>query len=281
MLKIGEFSRLSRVSVRMLRHYDKLRLIRPAHVDDESGYRYYAPGQLAELNRLLALKDLGFSLEEIGRLMRGKPSPEQVVEMLKLRHAELRQEVDEGQARLRRVETRLAELDGAGQIAAPYAVVLKRVEPARVASVRAVLPNYVDASALWSQMTPFLSGYGLSAGAGHVYVYHDPEYRETEIDTELAVPVPKNLSSAGRVTVTELPGLECAAAAVHRGAIAEVYGAYAALGNWVSANGYRICGSNRLVALHRAGPPQEHVTEVLWPVRHGGDSSREHPDGLN
>ncbi|MBC7808375.1 MAG: MerR family transcriptional regulator [Akkermansiaceae bacterium] len=267
MLKIGEFSRLSRVSVRMLRHYDKLRLIRPAHVDDDSGYRYYAPEQLAELNRLLALKDLGFSLEEIGRLMRGGLSPEQVVGMLKLRHAELRRELDEGQARLRRVETRLNEMDRQGEIASPYAVVLKRVEPVPVASVRATMPNYVDMTVLWEYMTPFLRGHGLSVDAGHVYVYHDPEYRDAEIDTELAVPVPEGIPSAGRVTVTVLPGLECAAATVHRGAVAEVYGAYAALGNWMGANGYRICGPNRLVVLHRAGPPRDHVTEVLWPVR--------------
>ncbi|MBC8138369.1 MAG: MerR family transcriptional regulator [Fibrella sp.] len=269
MLKIGEFSRLSQVSVRMLRHYDKLRLLRPVYVDDDSGYRYYTLEQLSELNRLLALKDLGFSLEEIRRLMRGGLSPEQVVGMLKLRHTELCRQIHEGQARLRRVETRLAVIDRQGEIASPYEVVLKRVEPIHVASVRAILPNYTDTIALWSEMTPFLHRHGLSVGSEHVYLYHDPEYRETGVDTEIAIPVPKGTTGAGRVLIKSLPELECAAATIYRGDIAEVYSAYAALSAWMGANGYRICGPNRLIVLDRAGPPHQHVTEVLWPVHPG------------
>lgn len=266
-LKIGEFSRLAQVSVRMLRHYDKRLLLRPVHVDDDSGYRYYAPEQLSELNRLLALKDLGFSLEEVGQLMRGGLSPEQVVGMLKLRHSELRRQLDEGQGRLRGVEARLAEMDRQGTIASPYEIVLKRVEPTRAASIRATLPTYADGTALWSEMTPFLRRSGLSVGVGYIYIYHDSDYRETKIDTQLAVPVPKGVGGEGRITVSSLPGLECAATTVHRGDLSEVYGAYTALGNWIGANGYRICGPNRMVALHRDGPPQKYVTEVLWPVR--------------
>lgn len=265
-LKIGEFSRLSQVSVRMLRHYDKLHLIRPAHIDAESGYRYYTPEQLSELNRLLAFKDLGFSLDEIGRLTRGGLSTEQVAGMLQQRHAELQREMDEAYTRLRRVEARLAQVDKKGSALPPYSVILKRVEPILAASVRAILPNYGDGHILWAEMHPFLRQRALPVAPGHVYVYHDPEYRETGIDTELVVPVPKGTVGAGAVSVRNVPGLERAAATIHRGEINDVHGAYNALGLWITANGYRICGANRLVVLHRGEARSEQVTEVLWPV---------------
>jgi DNA-binding transcriptional MerR regulator len=276
-LKIGEFSRLSQVSVRMLRHYDKLRLLRPVHIDDESGYRYYTPEQLAELNRLLAYKDLGFSLEEIGRLMRGGLSPDQVTGMLKQRQAELRRERDEACARLRRVETRLNERDDPAETPSPYSVILKRVEPIYAASVRAVLPNYGDGRLLWTEMHPFLRQHGLPVASGHIYIYHDPEYREAEIDTEIAVPVPKDTVGAGAVTIRSVPGLECAAATIHRGDVNEIHGAYKALGVWITANGYRICGANRLVILHRGEARSEQVTEVLWPVQSGTVAAPDEP----
>ena len=66
MFKIGEFSKLSRVSVKALRHYDDMGLLRPAQVDRFTSYRYYALEQLPRLHRILGLKELGFSLEQIG-----------------------------------------------------------------------------------------------------------------------------------------------------------------------------------------------------------------------
>lgn len=67
MFKISEFSRFTRVSVKMLRHYDEIGLLRPAHIDPVNNYRYYSADQLPRLNRIIALKDLGFSLSEIGK----------------------------------------------------------------------------------------------------------------------------------------------------------------------------------------------------------------------
>jgi DNA-binding transcriptional MerR regulator len=69
MFKIGEFSRLSRVSVRMLRHYDQLGLLTPSQTDPFTGYRYYSAQQLPRLNRIIALRDLGFSLEQIAGML--------------------------------------------------------------------------------------------------------------------------------------------------------------------------------------------------------------------
>jgi DNA-binding transcriptional MerR regulator len=93
MFKIGEFSRLSRVSVRMLRYYDQLGLLKPSQTDSFTNYRYYSADQLPRLNRILALRDLGFSLEQIKDMLEEELSTDQLLGMLKLKRAELEQQM--------------------------------------------------------------------------------------------------------------------------------------------------------------------------------------------
>ena len=102
MLKIGEFSKLARVPVKTLRYYDDLRLFRPAWVDRFTGYRYYTLLQLPRLNRILALRELGFPLAQIERLLRDDLPPRELQRLMELRAAELRQQVEAEQARLAR-----------------------------------------------------------------------------------------------------------------------------------------------------------------------------------
>ena len=74
MISIGDFARLGRVSVRMLRHYDEIGLLPPARVDQFTGYRYYRAAQLSQLNRIVALKDLGFTLQQVQSVLKDGPS---------------------------------------------------------------------------------------------------------------------------------------------------------------------------------------------------------------
>jgi DNA-binding transcriptional MerR regulator len=135
-LKIGEFSQLGRVSVRMLRHYDATGLLKPAEVDHLSGYRFYAVEQLPRLNRILALKDLGLSLEQVGRLLAvEEPPASELRGMLAMRRADLEEELREGQERLARVEARLRQIEREDE-PSPYEVILKEVAPLTVASAR-------------------------------------------------------------------------------------------------------------------------------------------------
>src|SRR5258708_20294635 len=105
--KIGDFSRLSLVSVKALRYYDELGLLRPARVDEFTGYRYYSASQLTRLNRILVLKDLGLSLQQIALLLDKELIPDQIRGMLRLIQVELHQQLEEGQARLARIEAGL------------------------------------------------------------------------------------------------------------------------------------------------------------------------------
>src|SRR5262249_56689758 len=128
MIKIGDFSRLGRVSIVALRHYDDLGLLKPASIDPETGYRYYTVEQLSRLHRILALKELGFSLEQVARLLCDEIPAAKLQGMLLLKRAELEQQLLEQQARLTAIEARLRHLERDG--AAPvYDVVLRPVAP--------------------------------------------------------------------------------------------------------------------------------------------------------
>jgi len=151
MIRIGDFSKLSRVSVKTLRYYDEVGLLKPIQVDRVTGYRYYEFDQLPQLYRILALKDLGFSLEEIGHLLESDLSVEQMRGMLRLRQAEIRQRMEEEAGRLERVELWLRQIEQEDSMS-KYDVVIKKLEPIKVASVRGVVPTPPDQGSLWGEL---------------------------------------------------------------------------------------------------------------------------------
>jgi DNA-binding transcriptional MerR regulator len=104
MLKIGDFSKLARVTVKALRYYDELGLLKPVSVDQFTGYRYYSTGQLTQLHRIVALKDMGLSLEEISRLLKDDISIAHILDLLHAKQEEQKQKLEVETERLRRVE---------------------------------------------------------------------------------------------------------------------------------------------------------------------------------
>src|SRR5215510_10700852 len=132
MIRIGEFSKLVQLPVPTLRYYDQVGLLKPIEVDRFTGYRYYSASQLPRLHRILALKGLGFSLEQIGRVLDEGLSPEQMRGMLRLRHAQISQQLIDVQNQLVEVEARLQQIEQEQQLST-YDVILKRVEPLLVA----------------------------------------------------------------------------------------------------------------------------------------------------
>ena len=110
MYSIGDLSQLGGVSPRMLRHYHKLGILVPAEVDDATGYRRYDESQLADLLQVLVLKDLGFALTDVKRVVEGGVSPSELRGMLLLRRTEVESELNETNARLERAEAHLTRL---------------------------------------------------------------------------------------------------------------------------------------------------------------------------
>ena len=155
MFKIGEFSKLSMVSTKTLRYYDEIGLFKPAKIDRFSGYRYYSASQLSRLNRILALKDLGLSLDQIAHLLENDLPPAEIRGMLRLKQVEIETQVREEQARLARVETRLRQIEQEG-IMPTQEIVLKEIPAQNVASVREVLPNMGQLGGLYEELFGYL-----------------------------------------------------------------------------------------------------------------------------
>ncbi len=282
MFKIGDFSRISQVSVKTLRYYDEIGLLKPAWVDRFTGYRYYSVDQSHRLNRILALKDLGLSLEQIARLLDGELPPAQIRGMLRLKQAEIQQRLEEEQARLARVEARLRQIEQEDKMPT-YDVVLKKVDPQTVVAIRDVIPTYYDQGPLWKELSTYLERHGAKAIGPSLTIYYDAEYRERDVDVEVATPVKELLPSNERVAIRELPGAELMACVIHRGSYETLDQAYTALLAWIEVNGYRVTGPGREVYLrcpgndydapeavgyeeYLADTPDACVTEVQFPV---------------
>jgi DNA-binding transcriptional MerR regulator len=270
MIRIGDFSKLSRVTIKTLRYYDEMGLLKPVEVDRFTGYRYYEFDQLPRLYRILALKDLGFSLEEIGRLLEGDLPVEQMRGMLKLRQAEIRQRVDEEAKRLERVELWLRQIEQENSMS-NYDVVIKKIDPVRVASVRAVVPTPPDQGALWGELMGYLGQQNARMIGPPTAVYHDGEFKERDWDIEVCMPVVDQITPNERVEVHNLPGFETAACVVHTGPFATIGEAYDALAKWIDQNGYRIVGPWRELNLRVPEPlgnqnDPNTVNEIQFPV---------------
>jgi predicted transcriptional regulator YdeE len=271
MLKIGDFSKLAQVSVKALRHYGRLGLLKPAWIDRFTGYRYYRPDQLPRLNRILALKELGFSLEQIRQLLRDDLSAAELRGMMRLKHAELERQVQAEQARLARVEARLRQIEREGALP-DYEVVLKSVLPQRVIGIREVIPSFGDIGRLFGELRAYLQGQNVSLDVTSptMAIYYDGEHRERGIDVEAAAPIARRLAGISRATVHELPAVEIMACAVHQGDYEGLPEAYGALMAWTETSGFQMVGPNR--DLYLQGPsrglePAQYVTEVQFPVK--------------
>jgi predicted transcriptional regulator YdeE len=271
MFKIGDFSKLAQVSVKTLRYYDRLNLLKPAWIDRFTGYRYYTPEQLPRLNRILALKDLGFTLEQIGQVLRDDLSAAELRGMMRMKQSELERQLREEQARLGRVEARLRQIEREGALPT-YEVVLKSIPSQRVAGIRDRVPGVGHIASLFDELQAYLKRQDvtLEPASPSLAVYYDAEYRERGLDVEVAVPLTRALHLMARVQVHELDGVERMACAVHHGPYERLGEAYQALLRWVESNGYRASRPNRDVYLY---PPQQdrspadYVTEVQIPVQ--------------
>jgi DNA-binding transcriptional MerR regulator len=270
MIRIGDFSKLSRVSIKTLRYYDEMGLLKPIEVDRFTGYRYYEYDQLPRLYRILALKDLGFSLEEIGRLLESGLSAEQMRGMLKLRQAEIRQQVEEEAARLERVERWLREIEQEDSMS-KYDVVIKKIEPVKVASVRGVVPTPPDQRTLWDELMDYLNRKGARMIGPPMAIYHDKEFKERDWDIEVVMPIVDELTSENGVKIYDLPASEKTACVVHTGSFATIGEAYDALAKWIDQNGYHIVGPGRELNLRlpdKLGDQNDPntVNEIQFPV---------------
>lgn len=275
MLKIGEFSRLSQVTVKTLHHYDEIGLFKPSHVDQFTDYRYYTLDQLPRIHSIIALKELGLSLEEIAQLLLEALPPEQIRGMFRLKQAEAQQRVREEQARLTQIEFRLRQLEKAGMMQT-VDIVIKRIEPYYALTMRRTFVTRQEREFVGKAIEQAdQQGRIKSNRSSPVEILYEEEFHGDYSETELTIPVDPthvptvSLGEAGTFTLREVPAIEAAATYLHQGDYPSLSEKYLFLQRWAVENGYKLSGTWRFV-YHR-GPmhhvdPSEYLTELQHPL---------------
>lgn len=272
MFRIGDFSRIARVSARLLRFYDEIGLLKPAHADPQTGYRHYTVTQLAQLNRITVLKELGFSLEQVGAMLKAPPDADELRRLLLLRRNDAERALAQEAQRLRHIETRIAQIESEGTLSADD--VVERAEPAhRLLSVRRQVASFAEARALIGLLREQSRRLLPRAHGGQlVVVAHAPQFESDELDAEFGftvehlevAPPPKG----SELQLRDLPAVARMAVCVRVGLPEDAHLVTAKIGHFVEANGDQLDGPSREVFLQPPDPERMHeaVVEMQFPV---------------
>ncbi len=274
MFAIGEFARHGRVSVRMLRHYDAIGLLEPTRIDPETGYRSYEAAQLSRLNRIIALKDLGFTLQQVASILDDQVSAAELRGMLTLRRAELEAQITSDTARLVRVEARLLTIESEASALVP-SVVVKRTGPVLVAELTGTAASYEPESItpviqpLCHDLPRQLCEAGVAISGPPLAYYTDIGGDAGAIEVHAALPIAVAPNGKHGFDVVRLPEVRAAATLIHHGSMNHVLPSVQALARWIDANGYQSLGYARELTLEFSGSRDQWVTELQEPIAEG------------
>jgi DNA-binding transcriptional MerR regulator len=273
MFRIGEFSRIGSVTIDTLRHYDALGLLKPAKVDPFTGYRYYTAKQLQPLNRIIALKEVGFSLAEIARILHDNPSADELRGMLRAQLVLAESTVEVAQLRRERILTRLNNLNLEENMPA-YEVTLKSVDALTVAAIRETVPTIELVAQRWGEMfhtiASWMTANGLPFGFA-MTLYHNEGYTHANIDTECAFIIRNTESNmvarpVSPIVVRQMEAVpHMATTIVADWKVEGLVPAYHTLGQWIEDHSYHIVGAPR--ELYYGSPEMgDYTAEIQFPV---------------
>ncbi len=265
LLRIGTFSTLSRISVRMLRHYQERGVLAPAWIDPFNGHRYYQPEQLATANLAVQLRDAGFSVEKIAQLLtvNDPARVEAAIDVHRRKLSRQREDLHAQFAALDRVSTTLKgrpEMTEVNQKTMPEMI---------IASLRGVVPTYYDEKDLWERMVPLLQQSGVSFPAGGLAgaTYHDADYKENDVDIEVWMQVTESF--------TPVPPLQCRVEPAREIVTATLRGDYSQMPSVTGVLGAYIAehrlATGLMFNIYRVSPaqnpdPSSWITDVCFPV---------------
>lgn len=269
MFKIGEFSKLAQVSVRMLRYYDEAGLLKPAQTDPLTGYRLYTAQQIPTLNRILFLRGLGFSVADIAQALKNW-DPAFLDKRLEERRGEIEAEIAARRQTLAKIE--LAKRDLQCQALTLDCEVTIRALPAcNVFSLRRRVADYWGEGALWQEMAAYAKARGICFSEETFSIYHDADYREKEVDIEVCAPVAALGQSADGFAYRLLDAVPLMACTMVYGPFENIAGAYRRFAGWLAQhNQYKMSGLTR--QLVRRGPwnesdPAQYLTQIQIPLQ--------------
>lgn len=271
LFRIGEFSKLTQVSVRMLRYYDEVGLFRPACVDRYTGYRLYTVEQIPALHKIVFLRDTGFGTAEIASVM-NEPKNTSAIGQLEKKQKEIEAAILSEQEKLGKIRLAIKEME---QEKAPisYGVTVKGVQGFKVLSLRRIIPDYFAEGALWGELARFArrNGAPVIREEQNFAIYHDVEYKDSDVDVEVCAAVDELMESSGEFIYRETEPVTTMACMMVYGPFENIAGAYASFAAWLQRhNQFRMEGENRQIC--HCGPwneenPKRYLTEIQIPVQ--------------
>lgn len=270
MFRIGDFSRLTRVSERMLRYYDELGIFKPVQVDRFTGYRFYAAEQIGALNRIVALRDMGFSVAEIAKAMDPHADAALLTEMLTQKKCEVADEIAAESRRLQSIDAMLTQMMKKESTHMNFEVKLITVPAYKVVSLRDTIPAYNQEGILWQRLGAFMEKERIPGNGLSFAMYHDDGYKDDSVDVEVVMCVDALRGDKEGFTFRTIEPVETMASLMVVGPYENLAPAYEELGKWLEQNGYEIVGGTRQVT-HK-GPwneqnPAQYCTELQIPVK--------------
>ncbi|MBK8026987.1 MAG: MerR family transcriptional regulator [Chloroflexi bacterium] len=270
MLKIGDFSKICQTSIKALRHWDAIGLLKPALTDPETNYRYYSVDQIDAVNRILAFRALGLSLTETAHLLQDRLSPDELRAMLMTKRDELAAQIQQAEATLKVIESRLRVIEGRTH-RSPYEVALKSVGALNTVAVRTVVPDMQALVELLEATHPYALA---KDNTNLLAIFHDEGYDVESVDVEIGFPVdgappkPIALKQGLHMVPTVLPAVPLLASTVHCGEWLTLPEAYFHLGRWIDHNGYTIVGAGREIFHYIDWEDNQRttVTELQFPI---------------
>lgn len=274
MFLIGEFSKITKVSVRMLRYYDKNDLFKPRMKDDWTGYRYYTADQIDELYRILQLRDSGFGINEIAECIQITDQEEMLLK-LSAKKKEIEGEIEKARFQLSRLEALTSDLKDKSSFMVPEAtIVMKSIATKEIYSLRRKMRDYYEEGKLWEEIMQVLYPLGYDDKSEGFTLYHDEDEREENVDMEICVVVD------GKSRAKEVPkgilhrqveGVENAASIMVYGPYENISKAYKKFAYWLEKHQeYEMFGPTRQIC-HVGGcntkDETKFITELLVPLR--------------
>lgn len=266
MLRIGEFSSLTGISIYMLRNYDKIGLLKPEQVDDCTGYRYYSEKQIVEANRIQVLKSLGFGLKEI--LDVSGLSDDIMKDFIQNKMNEKRSEIIEIERQINQMQRALEDLNLQNECA--LSVNVKKLPARKIVSLRDCIHKFEEEGLLWSRLNSECKKYGVRlAEIQYSYaITHEIDFEKKCIDTEVQRVVERTMSDIGELKFSEIPETEVAAVA-YKGIYSRIGEINRYMYQWIEENGYKICGKpfhTYYVSPENENNPDNYITEICFPV---------------
>ncbi|MGO0884838.1 MerR family transcriptional regulator [Clostridioides difficile] len=270
-MKIGDFSKLTKVSVRMLRYYDKKEILKPECIDSYTGHRLYSTNQVPLLQKIIMLRDLNFSIVEIKDIV-DHWNQQYLLDKMSNKLNATYEYIEEEKLRANKLKEAIEHIQK-NEIEKHYNISLKRIEEIPIISLRRKMNSPFEEELLWKELTQFVVQNNIAIDQtryNNIAIYHDIEDTDDRVDIEVTFIVKKLGTSSGNICFRMLESVEVMASMMVYGPYSNLEVAYSSFVQWlIEHNEYSIGYYSRQITIvdyRHTDNPQEYLTEIQIPL---------------